>query len=63
MEKKLLEKVQEGFDGVENQDSFAKNFGGLESTPATFGVVKSLRDNDVELHSDKQVNRFEVLKV
>ncbi|PIK43733.1 hypothetical protein BSL78_19410 [Apostichopus japonicus] len=55
VEKKLLEKVQEGFDGVENQDSFAKNFGGLESTPATFGVVKSLRDNDVELHSDKQM--------
>ncbi|PIK47878.1 hypothetical protein BSL78_15253 [Apostichopus japonicus] len=31
VEKKLLEKVQEGFDGVENQDSvLLKNFGGLE---------------------------------
>lgn len=55
IEKKLLDKVKEGFDGLGNQQSFPENFGGLEKTPATFGVVKSIRDNDVELHSDKQM--------
>jgi len=30
-------------------------YAGIEKGPATFGVIKRLRDNDMELHTDRQV--------
>ena len=31
----------------------------MEKGPATFGVIKRLRDNDMELHTDRQVRYHE----
>lgn len=31
---------------------------GVEKGPATFGVIKRLRDNDMELHTNRQVLVF-----
>lgn len=41
--------------GVEGQPSESERYGDLESGPATYGVVKRKRDNDMDLHSNKQV--------
>ena len=51
----VLEKVKQAFDKVETQPDTASKYGGLEKGPATYGVVKKLRDNDMELHTDRQV--------
>ena len=41
---------------MEHQDANAEKYGALEAGPATYGVVKRLRDNDMDLHTDKQVS-------
>ncbi len=51
----VLEKVTEALEKVEHQPANAEKYGALESGPATYGVVKKLRDNDMDLHTDKQV--------
>ncbi|ESO94206.1 hypothetical protein LOTGIDRAFT_232463 [Lottia gigantea] len=51
----ILSKIKEGLDGVEKQPSVSEKYSDLEKGPATYGVVKKLRDNDMELHTDKQM--------
>ena len=51
----ILEKVKEGLAGVEKQPANAEKYSAMEKGPATYGVVKRMRDNDMELHTDKQV--------
>jgi hypothetical protein len=51
----IMEKVTTGLKGVVNQPAESERYHDLEHGQATFGVVKRLRDNDPELHSDKQV--------
>ena len=51
----VLDKVKESFEKVETQPDSVEKYGGLDKSPATYGVVKKLRDNDMELHTDKQV--------
>lgn len=43
------------FSGVEEQPSESERYGDLEGGLSTYGVVKRKRDNDMELHSNKQV--------
>ena len=67
---KVLVKVREGLEGVSSQPANSINspgrrvvsqpatsekYGSLDKAPATYGVVKRLRDNDMELHTDRQV--------
>lgn len=52
----VVEKVKEGLEGVADQPATSEKYGGLDKSPATYGVVKRLRDNDMELHTDQQVN-------
>jgi hypothetical protein len=52
---KVLEKVTEGFNGVEKQAKDSDKYGGLDKGPAVFGVVKKARDNDMDLHSNQTV--------
>ena len=54
----MLDKVKESFEKVETQPDSVEKYGGLDKGPATYGVVKKLRDNDMELHTDKQVQLF-----
>lgn len=42
--------------GVEDQPSESERYGDLESGPALYGVIKRKRDNDMDLHSNKQVS-------
>lgn len=51
----ISEKIKEGLEGVENQPASSEKYSGLDKGPATYGVVKKLRDNDMDLHTDKQM--------
>ncbi|XP_071962564.1 uncharacterized protein [Antedon mediterranea] len=51
----LFEKIKEGIAGLEQQAESSARYSSLDKDPATFGVVKRLRDNDMELHSNKQM--------
>ena len=59
----VLEKVKEAFEKIETQPDTAEKYGGLDKGPATYGVVKKLRDNDMELHTDRQVCLLMVLNL
>lgn len=54
--KLIIAKIKEGLEGVASQPVTAEKYGDLEKGPATYGVVKRARDNDMELHTDKQVH-------
>lgn len=49
----VMKKLEEGLKAVEKQPSESEKYGNLDKGPATFGVVKRLRDNDVELHTNQ----------
>ncbi|XP_025103889.1 uncharacterized protein LOC112569974 [Pomacea canaliculata] len=51
----VLGKVKEGFEGLENQPATSEKYGGMDKGPATYSVAKQLRDNDMDLHTDKQM--------
>ncbi|KAK6182480.1 hypothetical protein SNE40_010161 [Patella caerulea] len=51
----ILNKVKEGLEGVEKQPANTEKYGDLDKGPATYGVVKRLRDNDMDLHTDNQM--------
>ncbi|XP_077991642.1 uncharacterized protein LOC144445871 [Glandiceps talaboti] len=51
----LFAKIREGIQDLDKQSSTTEKYENLEKGPATFGVVKKLRDNDMELHTDKQM--------
>ncbi|XP_068210771.1 uncharacterized protein [Palaemon carinicauda] len=51
----IFEKMREAFKGVENQPSECERYGDLESGASTYGVVKRKRDNDMDLHTNKQM--------
>ena len=53
--KVVFKKIKEGFKAVETQQENIGRYESLEKSPATYGVVKRLRDNDFELHSDQQM--------
>lgn len=48
--------VISGLKGVKDQPSESEKYGQLDKGPATFSVVKRLRDNDVELHTNQTVS-------
>jgi len=51
----VMEKITAGLKGVRNQPAESERYRDMDHGPASFGVVKRLRDNDPDLHSDKQV--------
>ncbi|KAL4237616.1 hypothetical protein ACF0H5_002330 [Mactra antiquata] len=51
----ILKKVKEGLSDVEKQPENTEKYSDLDKGPATYGVVKKLRDNDMDLHTDKQM--------
>ncbi|XP_050404936.1 uncharacterized protein LOC126820858 [Patella vulgata] len=51
----ILNKVKEGLEGIEKQPANTEKYGDLDKGPATYGVVKRLRDNDMDLHTDNQM--------
>ncbi|KAK4314086.1 hypothetical protein Pmani_014616 [Petrolisthes manimaculis] len=51
----IVDKMKEGLKGVKDQPCESERYGDLESGPAMYGVVKRKRDNDPELHSNKQM--------
>ena len=53
---KVVAKVTEGLEGLENQPANVEKYSNLDKSPATFGVVKKLRDNDTELHENNPVS-------
>ena len=51
----VMEKITTGLKGVRNQPAESERYPDMDHGQASFGVVKRLRDNDPDLHSDKQV--------
>ncbi|XP_048737561.2 uncharacterized protein LOC125652410 [Ostrea edulis] len=51
----ILKKVKEGIEGIKNQPETTEKYSDLDKGPATYSVVKKLRDNDMDLHTDKQM--------
>ncbi|XP_041353501.1 uncharacterized protein LOC121371570 [Gigantopelta aegis] len=49
----IFPKLEEGFKGVEKQAASAQKYSNLDKGPATYGVVKQLRDNDDALHTNQ----------
>ncbi|CAG5132048.1 unnamed protein product [Candidula unifasciata] len=49
----VFSKIKEGFEKIKEQPATSEKYGGLENTPAVFGVVKQLRDNDMDLHTNQ----------
>ncbi|XP_054710418.1 uncharacterized protein LOC129220102 [Uloborus diversus] len=47
--------IVDGLKNVENQASESEKYGQIDKSPAAFGVVKRMRDNDMELHSNQQM--------
>lgn len=43
---------------MEEQPSESERYGDLDGGLSTYGVVKRKRDNDMDLHSNKQVRRW-----
>lgn len=54
---RVVKKCQEGLEGVAHQPDTSEKYANLDKAPATYGVVKRMRDNDMDLHTDKQVCR------
>ena len=52
----IFPKMEEGFKGVETQPVSSERYSSLDKGPATYGVVKQLRDNDDELHTNQTVS-------
>ncbi len=61
MTNSVLEKAKVALEKVETQPDIAEKYGGLDKGPATYGVVKKLRDNDMDLHTDRQVTHLLIL--
>ena len=51
----VLEKVKAGLQGVEKQEANVDKYHDLEKGPATYGVVKRARDNDMDIHENNPV--------
>ena len=47
--------MRSGLTGVKEQKANTEKYTGMEKGPATYGVVKKLRDNDVDVHTNQQV--------
>ena len=52
---KIFETVTVGLKEVDSQPATADRFSSISKTPATYGVVKRLHDNDPSLHSNQQM--------
>nr|CAD7395536.1 unnamed protein product [Timema poppensis] len=48
----LMERVTQGLKNVRNQPQDSEKYRDLDKGQANFGIVKKIRDNDPELHSD-----------
>ena len=51
----VSEKLDHGFENIKNQAANAEKYSGMEAKPAVYGVVKRMRDNDADIHTNKQV--------
>ena len=51
----IVDKLQEGLTAVDKQPDNTDKYSNIDKGPATYGVVKHLRDNDMELHTDAPV--------
>ena len=58
----VFSKLEVGLADVEKQPANTEKYSGLDKGPATYGVVKQLRDNDMDLHSDQQVQSAAMLR-
>ncbi|CAL1530399.1 unnamed protein product [Lymnaea stagnalis] len=51
----VFAKIKEGFENIKDQPATSEKYENVDKSPATYGVVKQLRDNDMDLHTDQQM--------
>lgn len=51
----IFGKVTIGIKSIETQSANSERYEGLEKGVATYGVIKQMRDNDYDLHSNQQM--------
>ncbi|XP_067136446.1 uncharacterized protein [Centruroides vittatus] len=51
----VSKEIEKGLNSVENQPSESEKYASFDKGLSTFSVVKKLRDNDMELHTNKQM--------
>ena len=51
----VFAQVAKDFDGIKDQKASSERYEGLDKGVATYGVIKQMRDNDLELHSNQQM--------
>ncbi|KAH9503018.1 hypothetical protein Btru_072633 [Bulinus truncatus] len=51
----VFAKIKEGFEKIKEQPATTEKYGNIDMSPATYGVVKYLRDNDMDLHTNQQM--------
>ncbi|RUS87848.1 hypothetical protein EGW08_004381 [Elysia chlorotica] len=49
----VFAKIKEGFEKIKDQKATSEKYAAIDKTPATYGVVKQLRDNDMDLHTNQ----------
>lgn len=50
-----MARIKAGLEGVEKQPATTEKYSELETGLATYGVIKRRRDNDFDIHTDRQV--------
>ncbi len=51
----MISLIKTGLSGIKDQPEESLRYGDLSTGPAEFGVAKRARDNDAELHENKQM--------
>ena len=51
----IFDKIANGLRSVENQKATSERYESMDKGTATYGVIKQLRDNDLDLHSNQQM--------
>lgn len=53
----VFSKIKEGLEKIKEQPATSEKYTSLEKKPATYGVAKQLRDNDMDLHTNQTVKK------
>jgi len=51
----IFKKIQQDFEGIKSQKASSERYEGLDKGAATYGVIKQLHDNDMDLHTNQQM--------
>jgi len=54
----MISRMEKALNELETQPANTEKYAGLDTSPATYSVVKKARDNDDDLHTNQTVSDF-----